>query len=200
MLNNKQGSVIMEVLQAVKARRTIRKFRQTQLSKKDIADILESARVAPAGANLQSLKYAVVTDVQTRENMFPYIKYAGYLPNWNPTFEECPPVFLVIVNDTSIKPTEKCEVDCGAAIMSMCLTATEKQIGSCWLGAINREEIKKMLGFPDEYDIAYLLGLGYPDQTAKVVPMEDSVKYYFDSDGTVCVPKRSMDEILISEI
>lgn len=190
----------MTVFEAIKSRRTIRKFKQTSIQKTDIADILECVRVAPTGANLQSLKYAVISDKQTRENMFPHIKYAGYLPDWNPTFDECPPVFVVIANDTSIKPTEKCEVDCGAAIMSMCLAATGKGIGSCWLGAINRAEIKNILGLPEGLDITYLLGLGYPDQSAKDVPMEGSIKYCFDDEGTVCVPKRSMEEILISDM
>lgn len=189
----------MNTLNAIKSRRTTRKFKQTQLSHNDIYDLIDAARVAPTGANLQSLKYMIVADKDVREKMFPHIKYAGYIPDWNPTFEECPPVFIVVLNDTSIKPTDKCEVDCGSAIMSMCLAATEKGIGSCWLGAISRPELKAVLNLDDKYDIPYLLGLGYPDQDAKEVEMTDSIKYYFDDNGTVCVPKRSMEEILISD-
>ena len=34
------------------------------------------------------------------------IKYAGYLPEWDPEFDECPPVFIAVLNDRAIKPTE----------------------------------------------------------------------------------------------
>lgn len=187
----------MNTLDAIKSRRTTRKFKQTQLSHNDIYDLIDAARLAPTGANLQSLKYMIVSDEKTRKQMFPYIKYAGYLPEWNPTFDECPPVFIVIVNDTDIKPDARSEVDCGSAIMSMCLAATDKGIGSCWLGAIERDNIKSILNLKDNHSIAYILGLGYPDQDAKEVEMADSIKYYFDDNGTVCVPKRSMEEILI---
>lgn len=193
-----KGIVInMNVIESIKSRRTIRKFRQMPIMENDIKDIIECARLAPTGANLQSLKYAVVKDETVRKQMFPYIKYAGYLPGWNPTFDECPPVFIVIVNDTDIKPDIRSEVDCGAAIMSMCLAALDKGIGSCWLGAIDRDKIKDILNLKDNHSIAYILGLGYPDQDAKAVPMADSIKYYFDDEGTVCVPKRGMEEILI---
>lgn len=187
----------MNILDAIKSRRTIRKFKQDSLGNNDILDIIDAARLAPTGANLQSLKYMIVTDEKTRKQMFPYIKYAGYLPGWNPTFDECPPVFIVIVNDTDIKPDIRSEVDCGAAIMSMCLAALDKGIGSCWLGAIDRDKIKDILCLKPNHSIAYILGLGYPAQDAKDVPMTDGVKYYFDENGTVCVPKRSMEEILI---
>ena len=187
----------MNVSDAISKRRTIRKFRQDSLCDNDIIDIIDAARLAPTGANLQSLKYAVVKDENIRKQMFPYIKYAGYLPGWNPTFDECPPVFIVIVNDVDIKPDARSEVDCGAAIMSMCLAALDKGIGSCWLGAIERDKIKDILCLKPNHSIAYILGLGYPTQDAKDVPMTDGVKYYFDENGTVCVPKRSMEEILI---
>ena len=69
----------MNTLNAIKSRRTTRKFKQTQLSHNDIYDLIDAARVAPTGANLQSLKYMIVADKDVREKMFPHIKYAGYI-------------------------------------------------------------------------------------------------------------------------
>ena len=115
----------MQVYEIIKQRRTIRKFKQTPLNHQDILQIIDCARLAPYAGNLQPLKFSVVTDEAVRRAMFPHIKYAGYLPDWNPSFEECPPVLIVIFNDTSIKPTQNAECDSGAAIMSMCLGAKE---------------------------------------------------------------------------
>lgn len=186
----------MTVIEAVQARRTIRKYTAEPVKPEDIAKIIECARLAPYGANLQPLKFAVITDETERKALYPFIQYAGYL-DWNPSFEECPKAFIVILNDTSIKPTDKTECDSGAAGMSICLCATELGLGSVWLGAINRKAIKETLGLDEKYDVTYLIGLGYAAQSGSVYNMDDSVKYYFDKNGDVHVPKRTADEIIV---
>lgn len=187
----------MDVYEAIKSRRTIRKFKQTELDKKDILKIIDAGRLAPTGANLQPLKFSVVTDKNLRFQMFPYIKYAGYLPDWNPTFEESPTAFIVIMNDRNIKPTEKSECDSGAAVMNMCLMATELEIGSCWLGSIDRNKIKEILNLPENLDITYLLALGIADQKAEAFDISDSIKYYHDENQNVFVPKRKLEDVII---
>lgn len=187
----------MNVYDAIKSRRTIRKFRQEPIKKEDIMQIIDCARLAPYGANLQPLKFAVVEAEDKRRDIFPMIKYAGYLTDWNPGFDECPPVFIAVLCDTTLKPTANTECDSGAAVMSMILAAEELGISTCWLGAIDRSGIKEALGLDDKYDITYMLGLGYGAQTGEVFDMTDSVKYYFDEDENVHVPKRTMNEILV---
>lgn len=194
---NWKGMIHMNVYDAVKERRTIRKFRQDPLKQEDIMQIIDCARLAPYGANLQPLKFAVITDESKRKELYPLIKYAGYLTDWNPEFEECPPVFIAVLNDTSLKPTAKSECDSGAAVTSMCLAATEFGIGSCWLGAIDRAMIKTKLGIDEKYDVTYMLGLGYPAQSGETFDMKDDIKYYFDENGNVHVPKRMLSDIII---
>ncbi len=187
----------MTVYEAVKARHTIRKFSQEQPKRDDLLQIIDCARLAPCGANMQPLKYAIVTDEEKRRSLYPFIRYAGYLKDWNPTFEECPPAFIVIVNDTGIRPTASCECDSGIALMSMSLAAQELGYGSVCLGGIDRKEIKEALRLDEKYDVAYLLGVGYPAQTGETFECTGDVKYYFDENGNVHVPKRAMGEVLI---
>ncbi len=187
----------MTVYEAVKARHTIRKFTQEKPNKEDLMQIVDSARLAPSGANAQPLKYAVVTDEDKRRDLYPFIKYAGFLKDWDPVFEECPTAFIVILNDTSIKPTGRSECDSGIALASMCLAAQELGYGSVCLGAINRAEIKKTLGLAEQYDVMYLLGIGYPAQTGETFDCAGDMKYYFDEEGNVHVPKRTMEEVLV---
>ena len=187
----------MTVYEAVKNRRTVRKFKQDEVKKEDILKLIDSARLAPYGANLQPLKFSVIVSEDLRRQMFPLIKYAGYLPDWDPTFEQSPPVFIAILNDTTIKPTEKSECDSGAAVMSKSLVAEELGLGTCWLGSVDRLKIKEMLNLPEHLDITYLLGVGYPDQKGTAVEMGDSIKYYHDKDENLYVPKRSIKEILV---
>ena len=145
-----------------------------------------------------SLKFSVVTDRETRLKMYPHIKYAGYIPDWDPEFEETPPVFIIVLNDTNIKTTKTAEVDSGAAVAHMCLAATELGIDTCWFGSVGKKEIKEMLSFPEHLDITYVLGLGYGAQTGEYEDIKNNDhRYYFDENGNVRGPKRSMEEILI---
>lgn len=187
----------MTVYEAVKERHTIRKFKQEQVAQADLLQIVDCARLAPYGANAQPLKYAIVTDEEKRRTMYPLVKYAGFLRDWDPVFEECPPAFIVICNDTSVKPTDRSECDSGLAMASMCLGAQELGYGSVCLGAINRTEIKKVLGLAAQYDVTYLLGVGRPAQTGEAFDFAGDLKYYFDENGNVHVPKRTMKEVLI---
>ena len=187
----------MNVYDAVKSRRTIRKFKQDPVPSEDIKKIIDCARLAPYGANLQPLKFAVITDENDRKNLYPLIKYAAYLTDWNPSFEECPPVYIAVLTDTSLKAADKSECDCGAAVMSMWLEAEELGLGSCWLGAIDRNKIKEKLNIDEKYHVSYMLGLGYPAQSGETFDMKDDIKYYFDENGNVHVPKRTLDEIIV---
>ncbi|MCD8068632.1 MAG: nitroreductase family protein [Lachnospiraceae bacterium] len=189
----------MTVYEAVKERHTIRKFKQEQIARADLLQIVDCARLAPYGANAQPLKYAIVTEEEKRRSLYPLIKYAGFLRDWDPAFEECPPTFIVICNDTSIKPTDRSECDSGAALVSMCLAAQELGYGSVCLGAINRPEIKRVLGLAEQYDVTYLLGIGRPAQTGETFDFAGDLKYYFDDNGNVHVPKRTMEEVLIKD-
>lgn len=189
-----------DIFEIIKSRRTIRKFDKKCVEYDSLLTLIEAARLAPTGANLQSLKYVIVTDKEVREKLYPHIKYAGYIPGWDPSFEESPKAFIAILNDTSIKPTEKAECDSGAAVMSMCLAAKELGLDTCWLGAINRAEIKNIIETDDSLDIMYLLGIGYAAQTGSFYDCDDNVKYSFDESGNVSVPKRSINEILIKSI
>ncbi len=189
----------MNVYEAIMKRRTIRKFKDIPLKEKDLMQIIDCARLAPYASNLQPLKFSLVSDRETRLKMYPYLKYAGYIPQWDPEFEETPPVFIIVLNDTNIKTTKTSEVDSGAAVTNMCLAATELGIDTCWFGSVGRKEIKEMLGIPEHLDITYVLGLGYGAQTGEYEDIKNNDhRYYFDENGNVHVPKRSIDEVLIT--
>lgn len=187
----------MSVIESIKSRRTIRKFKQIAVKCEDLETIIDCGRLAPTGANLQPLKFTYVTDKETRLKLYPLLKYAGYIEDWNPAFEECATAFIIIMNDTDIKPTEKAECDSGAAVMNMSLAARELGLDTCWLGSVDRKIVKELLSLPEKLDIAYVLAVGYADQSGKYFDEPGGIKYYFDSDGNVCVPKRPLSEVLI---
>lgn len=187
----------MNVFEAIKSRRTVRKFLQVDISESELVYLVDCARMAAYGANLQPLKFKLVTGGLANE-VFPYIKWAGYLADGAPKEGERPRAYIAVLGDTTIKPNGAFETDAGAAVTTMMLAAQEKGLATCWLGAIDRDKIHDALLLPESLKPLYLLAIGYPAQESRIVDMADGdVKYYIDEKGTVNVPKRSIDEILI---
>lgn len=187
----------MNVSEALLKRRTIRKFTQDALNPDDLTKLLEYARLAAYPANLQPLKFAIIQNKKTVDSIFPLTKWAGYLPETGtPKEGERPTAYIAVLGDKSIK--NSFEVEAGAAVTSMMLGAYEMGIGSCWLGAINREKLLQLFNLSaDDFELVYLLALGYPVQKSRAVDMTDSIKYFEDADGCINVPKRTLSEITV---
>lgn len=188
----------MRVTEAIISRRTKRKFLKRQVEDEKLKQLIECARFTPLGRNLQALKYAIVKEPELVNEVFKFTKWSGYHPEDAPDFSEQPPAYIAILGDKKINPSGSFETDAGAAGTVILLAAEDLGLSSCWLGAINREEISKLLGLSRDISLLYLIAVGYSNQKAKAVLMNDDVKYYTDRDGVLNVPKRSLDEILIN--
>lgn len=188
----------MNVYDAVMKRRSIRKFEQKKVKKDDLIKLIDCARVSAYGANSQPLKFKIIDDSEKCGELFPLIRWAAYLTDGAPKDTERPAAYIAVLGDSQIKSSSTFETEAGAAVTTMMLEAVEMGLGSCWLGAINREEIKKSLSLPDNLSVVYLLALGYPAQESKMVEMKNGdVKYFLDENNVVNVPKRSLEEIIV---
>lgn len=188
----------MNVREAIENRRTIRKFKQTQIDEADLHELIDCARLAAYGANLQPLKFKTITE-QT-EKIFSHIKWAGYLTDGAPKDGEKPTAYIAVMGDTDIKKNAEFETDAGAAVTTMMLRATELNLGTCWLGAINREKISEILNLPGNLKLLYLLAVGVPAQESRICEMKDNdVKYFMDENNVLNVPKRALTDIVVEE-
>ena len=190
---------ILNVLDAVAKRRTVRRFRQDPIDRESIVKMIDVARVSPSAGNMQSLKYAVVASKEEREAIFPYIKYAGYIPEWNPELSESPVAFIAVLNDTSIRANNAfTQCDSGISMMAISMIAEEMGYSSCILGAIEREKIAEILGIKSQYEILYLVGLGISMQENSQFDDSGSVKYVMDQNGNFQVPKRKLEDLIVN--
>lgn len=191
----------MNINELLKARRTIRKFKQTPISKEQLAEYIDAARVAPSAANLQPLKYIAVQSAEMVEKMFELVKWAAYLaPDYNPKEGERPAAYIVVCADESVRKNGY-ELDAGAAIENLIISALADGVGSCWMGSVDRPKTAELLALPENLVICGVVALGYPAETPKEVEMtEGDVKYYQDKENTLCVPKRSLDDVLIKTV
>ena len=190
----------MNISEAIKERRTIRKFSQKPLLKEQLTKYVDAARLAPSAANLQPLCYAIVHSEEAVQKMFELCKWAGYLaPDYNPKEGERPTAYIAVCSDTT-NSSNWVGVDSGAAIENMILEAMEDGVGACWIASVNRPEATKLLALPEHIKLECVVALGYPAETPKEVGITENIKYYVDETGTLCVPKRSVDEVLIKTI
>jgi nitroreductase len=186
----------MNVYELILKRRTIRKFKQQELPEEVLKKLVNAARVAPQAANMQPLKYIVINDEKLLELIFATTSWAGYIrPQGDPQEGEKPAAYIVILVDTEIKKAGY-DVDAGAAVENIILTALEAGIGSCWLGAINKDKIKEILSIPDKYIIHTMLALGYPLEEPVMEEENGSIKYYKDETGKLHVPKRKLEDVM----
>lgn len=191
----------MDIYELIKSRRTIRKFKQTPISSDELLKLIDAARVAPSGANMQPLKYVGVNSPEMAEKIFENVKWAGYLaPDYNPKENERPVAYIAVFGDLSIKKSGF-ETDMGAAVENLILTALSDGIGACWMGAINYEKITELLNAGDDLKLLCVVALGFPSESPKEATVEDdNIKYYLDSDNVLNVPKRSIEDVAVKII
>ncbi len=188
----------MNLKELVTKTRTYRRFDEShRVEYNSLEQLVDLARLSASGANRQPLKYLLYNTPEDCERVFPNTAWAGYLNDWpGPEPGERPSAYIIILGDTSI--TEGFGVDHGIAAQSIMLGANEKELGGCIIASIKRDELRKELGIPLQYEILLVLAIGKPVEKVVIEEIkDDNVKYWRDSDKTHHVPKRSLEEIII---
>jgi len=164
-----------------------------------LKSLVDLARLSASAANLQPLKYILSCDCERNAVIFPHLAWAGYIKDWpGPTEGERPSAYIVILGDTRI--SKSFEYDSGIAIQSMLLGAAEMGLGGCIIHSIQRDQLREVLDIPSQYEIMLVLALGRPRETVKIEQIDASgdIKYWRDDAGIHHVPKRSLDDIIVS--
>ncbi len=189
--------IYLNIEDAIYKRRTIRRFKQDPIPIKTLKKLIDYARVAPAGSNIQSIEYIIINTPEMTENVFPLVKWAASLPkkDRNPEVFRRPTAYIIVLVNTNIKKNYF-EYDIGAAVENILLGAMKFNIGSCWMGSFNGRKIRKLLKIPDYYEITHVISLGYPDEESVMELYKDSFKYWKDENWIMHVPKRAIDDII----
>ena len=183
------------IYEKITSRRTIRKYTRKDVPEKVLLKCVDAARLSPSGANRQPLKYVIVTDQGLLKEVFRTLSWAGYLPDYQPSEEEMPRAYIVILLDKSIR--QNYGHDAGIAAMSISMVAFDEGLCSCILGAVNREKLRKILNIPDGLDVVLVVALGYPAENPVVDKVKDGdTKYWLDENRVLHVPKRDLENIV----
>jgi len=185
----------MDVLAAIKGRRTIRHFQQRPVERELLVQLIDAARMASSGANGQPLRYIVVQDRQLVENIFSTTRWAlRVAPRRTPVIGgTAPPVFIAVTCASGSNP----QVEAGAAIENLQLMAFSLGLGCCWIGAYDRIKADKFMALPENTATIYLVAVGYPAESpvTEDIQQDDDPGYYLDAENVLHVPKYSVETI-----
>ncbi|MCM8800306.1 MAG: nitroreductase family protein [Candidatus Omnitrophica bacterium] len=151
----------MDILEVIKTRRSIRKYKKDSPKDLDIEKILEAARWAPSGLNNQPWRFMVIKDKETKDRLAQFTKY-GYI------IKSAPVIIVVCLDKESSYHYQKDLMAVGACIQNMLLEAHSLDLGTCWLGEIlnKKEDVEKFLNLKENLELTAVISLGYPDEKA----------------------------------
>lgn len=171
-----------------------------KIDSQELVDLVELARNTGYAANAQALKFMIVSDDEQNKKVFETLVWAAALKDWNgPVEEERPTGYIIILCDKTIGTNK--QTDVGIVVQTMMLGATEKGLGGCMIGNINRPLLYENFGIDKErYSIELCLALGKPKEEVHIVDVDEtgSVNYYRDKNGVHYVPKRKLEDIIYS--
>jgi len=190
----------MDIEEAIKKRRTIRRFTQVPIPSEILKKLIDYARVAPAGNNIQCVEYIIVESPAMREKMFPLVRWAASLPKELRTPESGrePTAYIIVLVNTNIKKSYY-DFDVGAAVENILLGAVSFGIGTCWMGSIKGGKIRDLLDIPEFYEIKHVISLGYPDETSVIEPYKEDFKYWKEG-NEMHIPKRKLESLILKVV
>jgi len=161
----------MNLREIFEKRKSIRKFTGEPITEDQIKLIMEAAQIAPSASNKQPYKFIVIKDDELKKAFRKKAARQNFI-------DKAAVIFVVL----GIKEREYWyKVDIGIAVEHMALQAAELGLGSCWIGAIERDKIRELLKIPNDWEIVSLLIIGIPDQ------------------DPLARPRKSLDELFVND-
>jgi nitroreductase len=158
----------MNVKDAIEKRKSIRKFKEKEVPDEVIKEVIDAARRAPSGHNLQSWHFIIV---KTKETKLEFKKQGVF--NQEEMYKA--PVIIVCCAEKESYSTDSIKkyeegmplINLSLASAFLVLRATELGLGTCFVAWSDKEKIKEILGIPKGIIIPYVIVMGYPDEEPK---------------------------------
>lgn len=185
----------MNIYSLIKSRRSIRKFKRKDIDRSNLIKYIDAARFSPQGMNRQAVKYVIIDENSLSNEVYKYTNWAGYFDEGYSNEEVRPSAYIALLVDKNIT---KGNVDTDVGIIGgfISLMVHEDGLGSCWLGAIDRDKIGNLLCLDKErFHIHSLIAIGYPDENPIAVEMKNNDCKYYVENKRLNVPKRKLEDI-----
>jgi len=186
----------MELMEAIKGRRSIRKYRTEPVSEEALQTVLEAARWAPSWSNTQCWRLVVVRDKETKSKLADTLKGIK-ASRTNPADEavRTAPVVIALCAELGVTgyhrdesgenklATDKGEswfmFDVALAAQNMSLAAHSLGLGTVHTGLLDAAEAARIVGLPENVVLVELLPLGLPDEQPAARPRKEINEFVF---------------------
>jgi len=183
--NALQERGVMEIMEAIKQRRSIRKYRSTEVSEALLRELFEAARWAPSWANTQCWEFIVVRDKTIKERLSEILSERNPA---RPAITEAP---VVVVACGELKKagfrkgeprTDKGDwfmFDVALALQNLTLAAHSLGLGTVHVGAFDAKEAGQILDVPDGVAVVELMPVGYPAEHPEPPPRKELATFVY---------------------
>ena len=156
----------MDVMEAIRLRRSIRGYADKPVEEEKLRAVLEAGRLAPSARNMQAWRFVVVRDADTRRKLMAAAKGQAFVG-------QAPVVVAACATETEHVMTcgqPNYPIDNAIAVDHMTLKAVAEGLGTCWIGAFYEDQVKEILGVPDHIRVPIIFTLGYPEVVPDPTP------------------------------
>ena len=148
----------MDALEVIHKRRSVREYRPDPIPKEMIEKLIDAARWAPSGNNVQPWEFIAVMDPEIRRRLAEITDYGKFIA-------EAPLCITVFCKDTKYYLEDGC-----AAVENIMIAATAIGLGTCWVAGDKKryaDTIRKLLSVPIGYKLVALISIGFSSETEK---------------------------------
>ena len=173
-----------------------------KVTREELEDMVDCASLSASSVNRQPLKYYLAWEQEEVDRIQALTKWARGLPELTlPHPGKNPAAFIVICQDMLLGDSKaRFQKDVGIAAQSILLRAVEMGLGGCMIGNFSPAAIKETLELSPDLEPVLIVAVGKPDE--KIVLTEaapgDSVDYYRDDEDVHYVPKRRLQDVVLS--
>ena len=150
----------MAILELVRRRRSVRRYKPREVEEDKLLEVLEAARLAPSADNRQPWRFIVVRSREVRERLLE-----AHGKRW---LAEAPVVIVgcAVPGEAWRRGDgeEYWKVDVAIAMEHIALAATSLGLATCWVASFNEEAVRRVLEIPPGVRVVALMALGYPDE------------------------------------
>ena len=146
----------METWDAIRARRNVRTYLPDPIPAADLNRIAEAGWRAPSASNRQHWNFIIVTDRGQLQALSTVWQGARHIAG------AAAAIALVVPQPADDRSRVVDQYDLGQATYAIMIAAADLGIGTGHSSVGDQEKAREILGVPDDHDVAFMIGLGYP--------------------------------------
>lgn len=164
----------MEVMEAIRARRSIRRYKPDPIPEEKLELLLEAARLCPSAGNRQPWRFILVRDAELKRKLAIERVRERLSP-----MRQMETARVVIVGcglpaeSIPVGSFDGYVVDVIIALQSIVLAATSLGLGTCWIGAFHEDRVREALGIPEDVRVIALVAIGVPAESPTAKPRKE---------------------------